>query len=131
MPDDSGGAVFIWPDGRSGALVGYAQRVNADGTIAAGWPVNGLLVTGQFVRTAVRDEAGGFYVVRAPAGPEPGFDGAYYVLRYTFGGMLAPGWPAGGVLVCNAPGIRAGVRIDSDGAGGALLSWYDYRLVGG
>ncbi len=32
--------------------------------------------------------------------------------------------------MCSAPGNRAGVRIDSDGVGGALLVWYDYRSIG-
>jgi hypothetical protein len=126
MPDDSGGAVFEWLDGRPGAPGGYALRVNADGTIAAGWSANGNRV-GSGAGAAVRDEAGGFYLATSTPGPSPGFDGAYYVLRFTFAGALAPGWPAGGVLVCNAPGDRAGVTIDADGTGGAVLSWYDYR----
>jgi hypothetical protein len=131
MPDDSGGAVFEWGDGRPGAPGGYALRVHADGTLAPGWPEDGLLLTSRGNRAVIRDEAGGFFTVSPTPGEIPGFDGAFYLLRFTFGGTPAPGWPAGGVLVCNAPGIRAGVTIDSDGAGGALLSWYDYRLVCG
>jgi hypothetical protein len=127
MPDDSGGAVFEWGDGRPGAPGGYALRVHADGTIAPGWPANGIRLATNGVRAAARDEAGGFYVVSPTPGPSLGFDGAYYLLRFTFAGALAPGWPPGGALVCNAPGDRAGVSIDADGTGGALLSWYDYR----
>jgi hypothetical protein len=74
-----------------------------------------------------RDEAGGFYVASSTPGPNLVFDGAYYVRRFTFAGALAPGWPADGVAVCNVPGDRAGVTIDSDVIGGVLLSWYDYR----
>jgi hypothetical protein len=135
MPDDSGGAVFEWSDGRPDAPGDYAVRINADGTLAAGWPTGGVMLANQGIRAVARDDAGGFFAVRRTPGPSPDFDGAYYLLRFTFDGVLAAGWPAGGVLVCNPPGIRAGVRIDGDGAGGALLSWYDYRppydLTGG
>jgi hypothetical protein len=133
MPDDSGGAVFIWGDGRPGAPGSYALRVNVDGTRAPGWPIDGLLLSSLGIQKAVRDEAGGFYGVGATA--TNGFDGAYYLYRFTFDGTAAAGWPAGGVLVCNAPGIRAGISLASDGAGGVLLCWYDYRppynLTGG
>ena len=135
IPDGAGGAVFRWGDGRPGAAGGYAQRIHADGTIAAGWPANGLFLASNGVEAAARDEAGGFYVVSPTPGPSSGFDGAIYVLRFTFDGAAAPGWPAGGVLVCNAPGDRAGLSVDADGVGGLLLSWYDYRppynLTGG
>jgi len=127
MPDDSGGAVFEWYDARPNVPGGYAQRVRADGTIAAGWPADGLLLASEGVRAATRDEAGGFYAVSPTPSPNLGFDGAYYVRRFTFGGAPAPGWPAGGALVCNAPGDRGGLTIDSDATGGVLLSWYDYR----
>src|SRR5439155_23640809 len=93
-------------------------------------PGNGMLLTSYGVEAAVRDEAGGFYAASPTPGPSTGFDGSYYLLRYRFDGTPAPGWPAGGVLVCNAPGNRAGIRLDTDGTGGALLTWYDYRSIG-
>lgn len=127
LPDDSGGAVFIWSDGRPGAPGGYALRVHADGTIAAGWTANGILLATDGVRAAARDEAGGFYTVSPTPGPTPGFDGTFYLKRITFTGTLAAGWPAGGVAVCSAPGDRAGLSIHTDALGGVLLSWYDYR----
>ena len=133
--DDSGGAVFVWSDGRPNAAGGYAQHVNADGALAPGWPANGARATEPFLRAAVRDEVGGFFAAWATAGPSTGFDGSYYLMRFRFDGSASPGWPSGGAVVCNAPGDRAGIRLDPDGAGGALLCWYDYRppydLTGG
>src|SRR5258706_8941236 len=58
FPDDSGGMVVAWVDSRGGA---FAQRMGPDGSIAAGWVVNGIPVEfGQPLRWAMRDEAGGF-----------------------------------------------------------------------
>jgi hypothetical protein len=117
--------MVAWVDARGGT---FAQRIRSDGTIAAGWVADGIPIElGQPLRAAVRDEAGGFYVVSSTSGPTPGFDGAYFVWRFTFGGAPAVGWPSGGVRVCNPPGDRAGLSADSDGAGGLLMSWYDYR----
>jgi hypothetical protein len=128
FPDDAGGVVVVWTDSRAVAPGIYGQRLRPDGTINSGWTSGGtFLLTGQPLRLGARDEAGGFYVVSSTSGPTLGFDGAIYLRRFTFAGTPAPGWPAGGLLVCNAPGDRAVVGIDSDGAGGALLSWYDYR----
>jgi len=136
MPDDSGGAVFEWADGRNGGANVYAQRVRSDGTLAAGWTDGGIpIAIGKANRAAARDEAGGFYVASSTPGPSLGFDGSYYLLRFRFDGTPSPGWPAGGVVVCNELGNRAGIRLDADGTGGALLTWYDYRppynLTGG
>jgi hypothetical protein len=123
--DDSGGVVVVWVDAQSGTS---AQRLRADGTAATGWTTSGISIEqGQFLRGVARDEAGGFYVVSMAETPYPGFDGHYYLYRFTFGGTPVPGWPARGALVCNAPGIRGGVQIDADGTGGVLLTWYDYR----
>lgn len=36
-------------------------------------------------------------------------------------------WTAGGVALCTAGGSRAKPMILSDGAGGAFVTWYDYR----
>ncbi len=119
--------MFVWSDNRPNGFGTYAQRLLADGSIASGWIANGTsIVLGQGLRGAARDGVGGFYVVSATNTPD-GFDAGYYLYRYTFDGAPAPDWPAGGVLVCIAPGDRAGAQIDADGAGGALLSWYDYR----
>ena len=128
MPDDSGGGLFVWTDSRPDAPGIYAQRINSDGTLAPGWPPNGIrLLSDQALRAAGRDEAGGFYVASATAGSQPGLDAAFYIRRFTFAGTMAPGWSAAGELVCNPPGNRAGLTMDGDGSGGALLTRYDSR----
>jgi hypothetical protein len=128
VPDDSGGAVFIWGDGRNANPDTWALRLNADGTVAAGWPANGIQITSaQGFRGAVPDHAGGFYAWSSTDPALDGFDYQLYLRRFTFAGTTAPGWPPAGILVCNAPGKRGATSISEDGAGGVLLTWYDYR----
>jgi len=62
--------------------------------------------------------------------PEFFDDQEYYVQRFTFAGARATGWPEGGLRVCGAPRYRAGLRISTDGVGGALLTWWDERAFG-
>jgi len=127
LADGTGGALISWSDSRSAGWGVYAQRITASGTIASGWVPNGVPVAlergyGQLVA----DGAGGV-LVACLTGDQYGFDLEYYVQRFTFAGTVAPGWPAGGVRVCTAPGERAGLVATSDNRGGTLLSWYDYR----
>ena len=58
-------------------------------------------------------------------------DSIYYAQRFTSGGAVAPGWPAPGIKFCNSPQERDNLRLTSDGQGGALFSWYDYRAPQG
>lgn len=50
-----------------------------------------------------------------------------YLLDFGAGGTIAPGWPAGGVLVSTAPGNQTGASVLADGSGGAWLAWSDTR----
>ncbi len=52
-----------------------------------------------------------------------------YVQRLTSSGAVAPGWPAGGLLVCGAAGDQYSSSMVSDGAGGAVLAWTDERVA--
>ncbi len=124
--DGASGVFVAWTDVRDGTLAVYAQRLLADGTLAPGWPVDGaLMVPGQVLRELVPDGAGGAYV--ACTVPGPIVDDDYYLQRFTGAGTIASGWPAGGTLVCAAPGQRGALRMTPDGAGGVLMAWGDFR----
>lgn len=132
LPDGDGGTVIVWDDGRAGdpdVYDTYALRLQADGSIAPGWTVDGTpIFIGKATSRAVPDGAGGFYV----AASVPWFFGQdleYHVQRFTFAGMRATGWPEGGVLVCSAPDVRAGLEVAPDGLGGLLLTWWDLRFL--
>ncbi len=131
LPDEAGGAIIVWSDGRSGhpdIFDTHGQRVLADGELAPGWVQDGnLLLTGKANARVAPDGAGGFYVGAAVPGYLPGSDREYYVQRFTLDGVPAPGWPEVGVLACAAPDLRNGLEVAPDGLGGLLLTWWDTR----
>lgn len=45
-PDGEGGAYVLWEDVSSSRRGIYVQRVDASGTVSAGWPAGGALITG-------------------------------------------------------------------------------------
>jgi hypothetical protein len=52
-----------------------------------------------------------------------------YVQRLDAAGAVAPGWPAGGVLVCGAAGDQLAPHLAPDGAGGVFVEWLDRRAA--
>jgi hypothetical protein len=50
-----------------------------------------------------------------------------FAIRILPDGSTAPGWPENGIDVSTAPGRQVNLQSVSDGAGGAFLSWTDYR----
>src|SRR5262245_12823512 len=128
-PDGAGGVFIVWGDLRDGSVDQYAQRVTSSGSIAPGWPGNGLrVVAGRPLRGGLLpDGAGGAYIGSATQGF---FDDDYYLNRFTADGSNAAGWPEAGAPVCLASDERGGLRMELDGAGGVLLVWQDYRDFG-
>jgi hypothetical protein len=54
--------------------------------------------------------------------------GSIYAQRLDSGG--APQWTANGVKICDATDVQNSIRMVSDGSGGAIISWVDYRADG-
>ncbi len=134
LSDGAGGMIAVWTDARRGGVQGggldvYAQRLHADGTRAPGWLQNGMKVAPDRGASTqlVFDGAGGFYVGCILF--DSGFleEVEYTAQRFMLTGSIAPGWPAAGAPVCRAPGVRQNLQLASDGLGGLLLAWYDYR----
>jgi len=129
----TGGGVFVaWEDARvhPDTSVVFAQRLLADGTVAAGWPAAGVAcATGPGARLmpqVVGDGSAGVYVVWEDyrAGPTP----QLYAQRLSSLGVPLPGWPASGVRVCHRSGAQRAARVAADDAGGLLVVWEDYRV---
>lgn len=125
IPDGSGGAVIAWQDGRTAVANHiYAQRIDANGN--ALWTDNGVAVctagSGQSLPHLVSDGAGG--AVIAWYDNRNGW-ADIYAQRLNAAGV--PLWTADGVAVCNAAREQYNPRIAPDGAGGAIIAWYDYR----
>jgi hypothetical protein len=127
--DGAGGAIVAWWDTRGGSCGIYAQRISVDGTPQ--WAADGaVLSTAAGMRgfpKIVSDGAGGALVTwraNSVAG--------IYAQRISADGT--PQWPANGVALCGATDTTSGHQADpaitSDGAGGAIVVWHDYRGSG-
>jgi hypothetical protein len=127
--DGAGGAFVAWYN--ENQLLGshiYLQRLTPDGAIAPGWPESGLLLSdaagAEYIPSVVSDGQGGAIVTWFDF---RGSSSDIYAQRVTAGGAIVPGWPSTGVLVCEDPGDQIFPRLVSDGSGGALFVWQDFR----
>ncbi len=125
--DGAGGAIVTWYDRRSGTNYDiYVQRVNGDGVTQ--WMFEGVAlctaVSDQFSPKLVPDGSGGAIVAwdddRTLGGTLD-----VYVQRVSAAGI--PLWTPNGVAMVLQSSDQAGSRIDSDGAGGAVVAWHGYR----
>jgi hypothetical protein len=130
LADGSGGAFIAWVDGREYPYSDiYVQHLNAAGS--ALWGPGGLpacaAVNVQQSPVLVSDGAGGVIVAWQDCRNGTNFD--IYAQRLDANG--APQWTLNGVALCLAPNSQYRPRIVPDGAGGAIVCWYDYRsLIG-
>jgi hypothetical protein len=130
LPDGSGGAVVVWPDFSGAGARMRAQRVNADTTIATGWPAAGLLL-GAFAVGPI-DPSHPPYDMLMPSGPDHfivGWTDAstassvhVYLQRFALDGTLDPAWPASGLDVLT-PGALTKVTLVPDGLSGVHVLW--------
>ncbi len=134
--DDGGGFIAVWRDYRdplpdsSWVLELYANRFDAAGSIAPGWPIEGLRLSsvrsyGTPVLTCP-DGAGGVYVAWESAIQNQYGqynEGDLQLQRVSANGTIAAGWPSDGIAITKTPYgeyLRASL---SDGSGGAYLVW--------
>ena len=122
--DESGGAVFVWRDDRSGTYQLYAQRVNASGVIQ--WLNNGVTVTTSGMQTLypqIINVAGGAIICWQRNNP---FD--IYAQKISLSGVAQ--WTSNGVAICTAADAQRFSQLVSDGSGGAIITWEDERIGG-
>jgi len=144
VPDGMGGTFAMFHDFRStsGSDPGDSDvlllRLDRNGEVMPGWPATGLPVAAgpgrQEVAALCEDGAGGVYLAwsdaRAGAGlPYPDYReyDDIRVLRLGPDGSPRPGWPADGVVVCDAAGLQDCKGVQADGAGGVFVTWDDLR----
>ena len=124
VSDGAGGAIIAWTDNRSGTSDVYAQRINSSGVIQ--WALNGIVISdttgNQSFPKIVSDGSGGAIITW-----EDNRSGNYdiYAQRINASGIAQ--WTVNGVVVAAAVGNQFFPDLLSDGSGGAIVTWYDYR----
>src|SRR5205814_1078934 len=76
--------------------------------------------------TMVGDGAGGAIVTWYDS-RGGSFTDDIYAQHVLASGAVAPAWPANGSALCTAANSQYSPAIIADGAGGAIVTWYDYR----
>lgn len=126
--DGSGGTIVTWQDNRNGKYEIYAQRMNADGN--AMWSVNGLAVCQQdsnFKPMIISDGSGGAIIAWQSYRGSSTAD--IYAQRINSNGNVM--WSIDGLPVCVVVFEQDTISMVSDGLGGAILTWQDYRSNNG
>ncbi len=124
ISDGDGGAVIVWGDFRNASDYDiYAQRIDSLG--ATQWTDNGVAICTatdhQLYSKVVTDGSGGAIIVWEDSRS----DNDIYAQRVNREGVVQ--WTANGVAICAVASIQDGAWIVSDGAGGAVITWRDWR----
>ncbi len=130
--DGAGGAIITWADFRNDTLPTpnpdiYAQRISVSGTVQ--WTTNGVGICNmpffQAVHSIISDGAGGAIIPWSDArgGTVDSYD--IYAQRVNASGTAQ--WAPNGLIICNAPLQQGSATLVSDGAGGAIVTWEDFR----
>jgi hypothetical protein len=124
--DGSAGAIITWDDYRSGSNFDiYAQWVNSSGAVQ--WTANGVAISTasghQVWPQIISDGSGGAVVTWEDY--RSGSLADVYAQRVNSSGAVQ--WTANGVAICTASGDQSTPQIISDGSGGAVVTWEDYR----
>ena len=123
--DDKGGAIIVWEDQRSGTSDIYAQRINSEGTVQ--WTLDGVAVCNaantQFNAQLIKDGSGGAIITWEDW--RNGNNQDIYAQKIDSNGTVL--WNINGVGVCVASAVQWYPQLTTDGNGGAIITWEDYR----
>ncbi len=124
ISDGSGGAIITWEDNRSSDWNIYAQRVNGTGTTQ--WTVNGVSLSSvdgtQSNARIVSDDSGGAIITWQDAR-----SGTNDIFAQRVNSTGAVQWTVDGVAISAAASNQLYPQLVSDGSGGAIITWQDYR----
>jgi hypothetical protein len=125
VADGAGGAIITWYDYRSGTNYDiYAQRISAAGAVQ--WLANGVglcTATGDQYGPSIVSDGGSGAIVTWQDFRSGNSD--IYAPRISAAGAVQ--WTANGVALCTATGSQQTPTIVSDGASGAIVTWFDQR----
>jgi len=125
VSDGLGGAIITWIDLRNGNIDIYAQRISSSGIIQ--WTANDVAISvanlDQSYPNILSDDSGGAIITWKDW--RDAANGSHiYAQRINANGVVQ--WTTDGVAISNAFGCQV-PAIASDGSGGAIITWSDYR----
>jgi hypothetical protein len=125
VSDGSGGAIIVWQDYRNGSDFDiYSQRINSAGIIQ--WTENGVAIStaeyGQHVPQAVSDGDSSAIIVWHDQR-----NGYFDIYSQKINSNGSAEWTANGVPVCTEAYDQTFLAACSDGKGGIVITWQDYR----
>jgi len=126
--DGSGGTFITWQSNYNGKYEIFAQRMNSSGV--ALWTYNGVTVCEQdsnYNPVIVSDGSGGAIIAWQSYRGSNTAD--IYAQRINSSGAVQ--WTANGVPVSTVVFEQDTIAMISDGLGGAILTWQDYRSNNG
>lgn len=128
IADGIGGAILCWEDSRNNSSTNtdiYAQKVNAIGVVQ--WTTNGIVLcnlsNGQNRPSIASDNLGGAFICWSDGRPATY---GIYAQRVNGSGILQ--WTANGIALTNVQNNKGYNTICSDGNGGAIVCWEDFRV---
>jgi hypothetical protein len=122
--DGSGGAIITWEDRRGATADIYAQRVDANGDTL--WTADGVpicTVASNCGDPQLMGDGSGGTIITWRDSRNGNYD--IYAQRLDANGDTL--WSADGVAICTAANHQYSPQLISDGSGGAVITWYDYR----
>jgi hypothetical protein len=139
ISDGAGGAIIVWHDYRNGYywqgthLYGgdiYAQRVDSLGNIVWNSYPDGVpicdTIESQIMPNLVSDGCGGAIIAWDDNRTIPGvYEWDPYAQRVDSSGNVL--WIRNGIVINQAPNTQSHPQLVSDGCGGAVIAWNDYR----
>jgi hypothetical protein len=125
ISDGLGGAMITWQHSGPISVDIYAQRVDSSGAVQ--WTANGVAICtasfDQYLPQIISDGSGGVIITWEDYRSLSNND--IYAQRVDSSGAVQ--WTANGVAICTASGNQEDAQITSDGLGGAIITWVDYR----
>src|SRR3989338_7752468 len=128
--DGKGGAIITWSDSRSGGDPHsdiYAQRIDANGNVL--WTLDGVAIStaanSQGSPNIATDGKGGAIITWSDS--RSGNYADIYAQSIDANGNVL--WTPDGVVISTAANSQGYPSIVTDGSGGAIITWWDYRSV--
>lgn len=138
IADGTGGCYTVFPDYRHSPPGDpysdqdiYAQHVQGDGTLAPGWPADGLpvsaLATTEQDPDLCEDGQGGVFI--AWEDYRSGYARAF-AMHLAADGQRLPGWPAAGLSLTDRLALQLSPKFAWDGVRGAYVVWMNLESSG-